>query len=92
MSPLKRKPSMKSQGRSRKRRGFGLSASVQVNLTPEEKAFIEKKAAAEGVTLSEYFAIAALKAYPTRKREANKIDTVKTARRAKVKQTGKTRK
>ena len=63
--PLKRQPSVKSEGRSRKRRGFGLSASVQVNLTPEEKAFIERKAAAEGVTLSEYFAIAALRALPS---------------------------
>lgn len=92
MSPLKRKPSMKSEGRSRKRRGFGLSASVQVNLTPEEKAFVEKKAAAEGVTLSEYFAIAALKAFPTRKREVNKIDPVKTAGRGKAKHTAKTHK
>lgn len=60
MTPLKRTPSIKSQGRSRRRRGSGLSATVQVNLTPHEKAFIEKKAAEEGVTLSQYFAMAAL--------------------------------
>jgi hypothetical protein len=66
MSPLKRTPSIKSKGRTRRRRGFGLSATVQVNLTPQEKAFIEKKAAEEGVTLSQYFAMAAL-TLPTRR-------------------------
>lgn len=56
-----------------------MSASVQVNLTPEEKAFIEKKAAAEGVTLSEYFAIAALKALPSRLGASTQDQTVKAA-------------
>jgi len=71
MSPLKRTRSIKSKGRTRRRRGSGLSATVQVNLTPDEKAFIEKKAAEEGVTLSQYFAMAAL-TLPTHHRAPKK--------------------
>ena len=60
-----------------------MSATVQVNLTPQEKAFIEKKASEEGVTLSQYFAMAAL-ALPSRPRTRQQDDSLKSTAQGKL--------